>query len=142
MTGLITGTRNGHLTGRPSDAWHLAFELAPDPGLSDAVCKGIEPEVFFPERGDRVTATLAREICAQCPVAAACLTDALATEGAVGHASRFGIRGGKSPEERHAIYRRSRKVAAVEVASDTGSLIEQRKPRTSPAVDATKGAAA
>ena len=139
MTGLITGTRNGHLAGRPSGAWQLGFELAPNPGLSDALCKGVEPEVFFPERGDRLTAALAREICSQCPVAAACLSDALATEGAAGHASRFGIRGGKSPEERHAIYRRNRKMAVVEGASAPDSVAEQRKSKRTPAKCGTRG---
>lgn len=139
MSGLIAGTRNGHLAGRPSRAWELGFELAPDPGLSAALCKGIEPEVFFPERGDRLTAALAREICGQCPVAAACLADALASEGSAGHANRFGIRGGKSPEERHAIYQRSRKLAAVEVASKAAPDVRQVKPKREPANCGTRG---
>ncbi|NUK71097.1 WhiB family transcriptional regulator [Streptomyces lunaelactis] len=132
MHGLIAGTRNGHLSARPSGAWVLGFELAPNPGLAAALCKGIEPELFFPERGDRRTAALAREICAQCPVAAACLADALAIEGSAGHAMRFGIRGGTTPEERYTIHRRSRKATAASRAA---------APLPS-SVDAAKGAAA
>ncbi|MFF3877498.1 WhiB family transcriptional regulator [Streptomyces sp. NPDC001978] len=77
MRGLIVGTRNGHLAARPAGAQELGFVLAPDPGLRDALCTSIEPELFFPERGDSKTAALAREICEQCPVKAACLAEAL-----------------------------------------------------------------
>ncbi|MFI2350363.1 WhiB family transcriptional regulator [Streptomyces sp. NPDC019443] len=140
MHGLIAGTRNGHLSARPSGAWVLGFELTPNPGLAAALCKGIEPELFFPERGDRRTAALAREICAQCPVAEACLADALASEGSAGHAQRFGIRGGTTPEERFGIYRRSRKTAAEE-PTDESTPVVQVVPRPRSA-DAAKGAAA
>ncbi|MFF3454290.1 WhiB family transcriptional regulator [Streptomyces sp. NPDC002730] len=139
MSGLIAGTRNGHLTGRTPGAWELGFELAPDPGLAAALCKGIEPELFFPERGDRPTAALAREICAQCPVVEACLTDALASEGSAGHANRFGIRGGKSPEERHAIYLGTRWPALVDDASESAPALRQIKPKREPAKCGTRG---
>ncbi|MGW3754686.1 WhiB family transcriptional regulator [Streptomyces sp. NPDC005134] len=113
MNGLIIGTRTGHLTERPAIRGELGFELAPDPGLKGGLCKSIEPEVFFPERGDRRTASLARELCALCPVQAACLADALQSEGGAGHGNRFGIRGGKSPEERYEIFRQTADTATA-----------------------------
>ncbi|MGP4004015.1 WhiB family transcriptional regulator [Streptomyces sp. 8N706] len=109
------------MTARASLGGGLAFELAPDPGLTDALCKGIEPELFFPERGDSRTAALAREICAQCPVVEACLADALQTERGAGHSNRFGIRGGKGPEERYAMYRRSLRASAENTVAPRSS---------------------
>ncbi|HET6857578.1 MAG TPA: WhiB family transcriptional regulator, partial [Streptomyces sp.] len=99
----IAGTKSPHREPRPL----LGFDVAPDPGLKAALCRVIEPEVFFPERGDRRTAALAREICMQCPVRAVCLTDALESEDDASHSHRFGIRGGTSPEQRYKIYRRT-----------------------------------
>ncbi|OEJ26825.1 hypothetical protein AS594_22400 [Streptomyces agglomeratus] len=114
---VIAGTRSAHLSGGAAAGVTLGFDPAPDPGLKAALCKGIEPELFFPERGDRRSAALAREICAQCPVVAACLADALASEGDAGHSMRFGIRGGKSPEQRYAIYQRTAPAAPAEAVA-------------------------
>jgi WhiB family transcriptional regulator, redox-sensing transcriptional regulator len=60
---------------------------------------GVDPEWFFPEPGQR--ATRARRICARCPVASACLADALATR------EEHGIRAGLTAHERDQL-RRSR----------------------------------
>ncbi|MCF3102953.1 WhiB family transcriptional regulator [Streptomyces roseoverticillatus] len=87
----------------------LAFEVAPDPGLAGALCAAVEPELFFPVRGDHATANLAREICARCPVIEACLADALKMEGGRSHSNRFGIRGGLSPNQRYQLARRMRR---------------------------------
>src|SRR5690349_16680836 len=46
--------------------WHL-----------DAVCATTDPELFFPNDGDRHAARRARELCATCPVAQQCLEFAL-----------------------------------------------------------------
>ncbi len=61
------------------------------------VALGVDPEVFFPDRGG--SARPAKRVCARCPVRAACLADALATP--VVHDE--GIRGGLTPSERRAL---------------------------------------
>lgn len=43
-----------------------------------AACNGAPTETFFPHRGNTPTAHTAAEYCAACPVAAACLADAVA----------------------------------------------------------------
>ncbi|MET9416108.1 WhiB family transcriptional regulator [Streptomyces klenkii] len=112
----IEGRRNDYRATRPAGAM-LAFEVAPDPGLAGALCVAVEPELFFPARGDHATANLAREICARCPVIEACLADALKMEGGRSHSNRFGIRGGLSPNQRYQLARRQRRANRVSKAA-------------------------
>jgi WhiB family transcriptional regulator, redox-sensing transcriptional regulator len=58
----------------------------------------VDPEWFFPDPGQR--ATRARRICARCPVASACLDDALATR------EEHGIRAGLTANEHEQLRRR------------------------------------
>lgn len=57
-----------------------------------AACHGVDPNVFFPTRGEDVEA--ARAICDGCPVKAECLDYALRTS------QKFGIWGGSSERDR------------------------------------------
>ena len=66
------------------------------PELDGAACKDIDPEDFF----DSWSAALARRVCRECPVAAACLDWALTHH-------EFGIWGGTSEEERAVLRRRT-----------------------------------
>lgn len=60
-----------------------------------ALCADTDPELFFPDdRGGGVTGGEAKKVCARCPARDECLVWALATN------QRFGIWGGKSPEQR------------------------------------------
>lgn len=61
---------------------------------ADAACLGEDPNLFHPESMDDENAWEARRICRGCPVAEACLRDALETN------DRFGIRAGLSPKQR------------------------------------------
>jgi len=54
-----------------------------------------DPEVFFPE--GNAPAAVAKAVCRRCPVAAECLEWALA------HAEGFGVWGGLSVKQRHAL---------------------------------------
>jgi hypothetical protein len=63
----------------------------------DAACAAVDPELFFPERGDPAPA--AKQICADCPVKADCLSFALA----IGEPQ--GIWGGLSPRQRRPLRR-------------------------------------
>jgi WhiB family redox-sensing transcriptional regulator len=68
--------------------------------MDDGNCVGVEPDIFFPGRGE--VATAAKELCRECPVRVTCLEFALA------HGEKWGIWGGKSERERRRI-RKERK---------------------------------
>ena len=44
---------------------------------ADAACRGLDPDLFHPARGDRRAVIRALAVCAGCPVAAECLDYAL-----------------------------------------------------------------
>lgn len=64
-----------------------------------AQCNGADPELFFPMRGlsgrGGQTRRTIQQYCEQCPVIDECLAE--------GMQERFGVWGGKTPEERKAI---------------------------------------
>jgi WhiB family redox-sensing transcriptional regulator len=57
----------------------------------DAACRGMDPDLFFPERGEAPAPAVA--VCARCPVRDECFAYALA------HGEKFGVWGGL-PETR------------------------------------------
>lgn len=61
----------------------------------DAVCAQTDPECFFPEQGRSPRQALS--VCAVCPVAQACLQEALAD------GREFGVWGGKTEAQRRAM---------------------------------------
>ena len=74
--------------------------------FADAACQGADTSVFFP-----VSDTFAGEakaICAECPVAGACLEYAIATR------QPDGVWGGLTGVERHRLIRRRQKLAREE----------------------------
>ncbi|WP_167459156.1 MULTISPECIES: WhiB family transcriptional regulator [Streptomyces] len=84
-----------------------------------AACTGHDTNLWFPEDHDQPTDDARAEalsICATCPVRAACLDAALDEEGGIKPASRNGIRGGMTREQRHNAYR-SRARAARKAAA-------------------------
>ncbi len=68
-----------------------------------AACQGIEPEIFYPVEDD--VAEPAKEVCAQCPVAASCLEHALTNR------ERDGVWGGATERERRRMVRQRRRSA-------------------------------
>jgi WhiB family redox-sensing transcriptional regulator len=74
--------------------------------LDDANCKGMDPNLFFPERGDSFTVRAAKAVCHACKVEHECLEYALDTH------ERFGILGGESERQRRAILAKRRKKVA------------------------------
>lgn len=56
-----------------------------------AACRGLDTNLFFPERGDNSTLKEARALCATCPVREECLAVADPI---------FGLWGGLTPDER------------------------------------------
>lgn len=70
--------------------------------LEERNCRGADPDIFFPGKGQR--ATEAKAICNGCPVTAECLADAMAERVSDDH----GVRGGLTREERKTIRRNRR----------------------------------
>jgi WhiB family transcriptional regulator, redox-sensing transcriptional regulator len=66
-----------------------------------AICVGEDPEIFSPLPNDTAGHERARAICRRCPVAAACVEDALTAP-----VSLHCVRGGFSGDELTALYRR------------------------------------
>jgi WhiB family transcriptional regulator, redox-sensing transcriptional regulator len=64
----------------------------------DAACRGLDPEIFFPERGDDLRP--ARDVCRGCTVQVQCL------EYSVKWHEKHGVWGGTSERERRRIWRR------------------------------------
>lgn len=71
--------------------------LTPAPWMVDAACKGMDPEFFFPGRGERTDHIVA--FCAECPVRDDCLQHALETR------ELHGYWGGVSERERRKMRR-------------------------------------
>lgn len=59
----------------------------------EGLCRQVDPELFFPEKGQDTTKA-AKRVCAECPVLAQCLEQALIK------GERFGVWGGKTERER------------------------------------------
>ena len=70
---------------------------------AEAVCRDLETDIFFPV--SEADAGPAREVCATCPVAEACLEFAIETR------QTNGVFGGLTPTERHRLVRRRQKAA-------------------------------
>ena len=89
-------------------AWIMAWRL--DDWRASALCAEVDPDAFFPEKGESTRA--AKTICRKCLVKVECLRSALAND------ERFGVWGGLSDRER----RRLRRTAAdaVTPADRTG----------------------
>jgi WhiB family transcriptional regulator, redox-sensing transcriptional regulator len=77
-----------------------------------ANCMGVDPDLFFPERG--ASTREAKEVCKGCVVREDCLEFALA------NGEKFGIWGGMSERERRRV-RRSRALARRAAAANTAS---------------------
>ena len=71
--------------------------------MDDAACAEVGDDFWFPEKG--TSATIAKRICAGCPVRSECL------EYALEHDPRFGIWGGLGVRERERLARQRRAAA-------------------------------
>jgi WhiB family redox-sensing transcriptional regulator len=69
-----------------------------------AACRGSDPDLFFPERGDSEAIRLAREVCASCPVQVECLDYALGELSG----NEYGIYAGTTNRERRRLIRQRR----------------------------------
>jgi len=72
--------------------------------MAFGACRGSDPDLFFPDRGESLEA--AKALCAGCAVRDECLEHALR------NGERFGVWGGTSERERRRIRRQRRTAAA------------------------------
>jgi WhiB family redox-sensing transcriptional regulator len=68
--------------GRDDPGVALVRLVDPQPWKQHAACRGLDPELFFPERGDPQAP--ARRVCRGCPVRVPCLEYALDTRQVIG----------------------------------------------------------
>ena len=86
----------------------ISAQTDTDPGpdwRTQAACLGRNPEIFFPRPADRDGQDVAVAICRRCPVEADCLAEAMEAETYRITSGRHGIWGGKTPQQRYAMYR-------------------------------------
>lgn len=74
------------------------------PWVEQAVCRGLDANLFFPQDGDGNSAAQAKAICHTCPVESECLAFAL------DEMEKHGIWGGTNEKERRAMRRGRRAV--------------------------------
>lgn len=103
--------------------WYPYVEADVRPGWWDrAACRGMDPAMFFPERGDAVDA--AKAICAQCPVRIECLDYAL------DHKIRHGVWGGMSERQREKVRRGIRTQSVIYDMLEYPSTVTQLAERS------------
>lgn len=68
--------------------------------MEDANCLGLDPTLFFPERGDMAAIREAKAVCAHCSVRARCAEES--------KDERYGIWAGLTPSERGKVHGRKR----------------------------------
>jgi WhiB family redox-sensing transcriptional regulator len=84
--------------------------LNPGPDWEKALCRQVDPDLWFPEKGGSTRDPKA--ICADCPIRPECLEYALEKD------ERFGVWGGMSERERRRIKReRAQREATLRPAS-------------------------
>ena len=91
---------------RPSPATHPTTEESDLRDMSwrdRGACRGLDPEIFYPETDEE--ADVAKAVCAECHVQAACLEHALP------YREKEGVWGGATERERRRIIRQRRRSA-------------------------------
>ncbi|MHB8506550.1 MAG: WhiB family transcriptional regulator [Acidimicrobiales bacterium] len=99
------------MTDIPSLTALVVAEAADRSWQRRANCMGVDPDLFFPERG--ASTREAKEVCRGCVVREDCL------EYAIVHSEKFGIWGGLSERERRRI-RRGRALERAAAARSVG----------------------
>lgn len=73
-------------------------------------CRGMDTALFYPARTAPADQE-ALDACEACAVRQECLDKAMEEEGSA--RTRYGVRGGKTPDERYRLYRKAREVTRV-----------------------------
>jgi len=102
--------------------------MTSDPAwMAAAACRGLTPNLFHPEPGDSRVTLHAKQVCAECPVADACLQYAL------DNGMDDGVWGGKTPGERRPRNRRNIDIRVYPirehgVSAGYGAHLRRREP--------------
>lgn len=86
---------NGHAHYRDRSGGNIAWQL-------QAACRGLDAELWYPEKGANGDVATAVAVCRACPVVQACFDHAQE------HMETLGIRGGMTPMQRRAARRSQR----------------------------------
>lgn len=87
------------------------------PWASDALCVQVDPDIFFPEKGDSTKEP--KRVCAQCPMAEECLLGALQRK------EEFGVFGGLTTSERGKLMARARRYPGNGLALSVDSAVKK-----------------
>lgn len=117
---------------QPDDDLQHRYLLPSFPELDEtwkvrAACRGMDPNLFHPERGDTLTLRAALNVCATCPVKAECLNYGLKS------GFRIGIWGGTSERQRRSLPRRDRRYIGqrpIPHGTNTGYIIHLQRRDT------------
>lgn len=82
--------------------------------MDDACCRGIDPDLFYPERGESTAE--AKAVCQGCPVRGQCLEYALTSP-----VEKHGVWGGLSEYERRRLRRQRRRAARLAVIEESAA---------------------
>lgn len=99
------------MTSRAERLSALLSAVAAATWMRQAACRSVDPELFFPGRGESTRE--AKAACAGCPVRVECLDYAIA------NGERHGIWGGLSPRERRRARRQHMRIARPPVSRIT-----------------------
>lgn len=86
--------------------------------MDRAACRGVDPDLFHPDRGANLVMREAKAVCAGCPVRARCLHYALETR------EIYGVWGGTSERERRRIRRDPIRVRMARIAAELEAELE------------------
>jgi WhiB family redox-sensing transcriptional regulator len=94
-----------------------------------AACRGMETDMFFPERGDGAAVDAAKTVCGTCPVAADCLDEAINLPDGWGE---IGIWGGTSGRQRRILVRtdpelRKERQVVIDHGTEAGYAAHRRR---------------
>lgn len=95
--------------------------------MEHAACRGVDPDLFFPARGEDQDAVKA--ICAACPVRFDCLDYAMV------NSEKFGVWGGLSEKQRRALRRHGRPTPPQIVHGTNGGHRAHLRRGEQPCVD-------
>ncbi|MBK3631606.1 WhiB family transcriptional regulator [Streptomyces sp. MBT97] len=93
-----------------------------------ALCKDMDPEIFFSKR----TLGLAKQTCRECPVQMACLEAALVREAGVAKAFRIGMVANTTGAQRYAIDKQRKSAKAATAKAETAAEPPRKKPTGRP----------
>jgi len=115
----VTSTDPDLYDGPELEDYDLPTGVKPGPWIARANCAGVDPDLFFPQRGDGPTVRAAKQVCAGCAVRTECAQHAIDN-------NEPGIWGGTTGRERRTLRRNMRLAAGVtgRVSGGYGSQLQ------------------